>query len=233
MWLKNNLANLFTLANLACGFFAIILVLSAPSTAPFWLMVLAAIFDFFDGFVARATKTTSTLGADLDSLADMITFGLLPGIMLYAILPIGWNYLAILVPIFSAWRLAKFNNDTRPAHFFYGLPTPANALVIAGIFAANAQSTPTLDGISAMVLAGNITYWLLPLTFVLCILMVSDMRLLSNKITAFSIAKYRWHISILILGIMQVTFIGYLGLSLAIISYVLISIFVTFVPVKN
>lgn len=231
--LKNNLANYFTLGNLACGFLGIILVLTNPSVLPFWLMIVAAILDFLDGFIARLTKTTSKIGADLDSLADMVTFGVLPGVMVYFMFPTPYNYLSVLVPVFSAWRLAKFNNDTRSSDLFYGLPTPANALLIAGIYATYIKSGTRIDGMHFYAQYSQNYIWFAPTVIILCFLMVSNIELISNKISNFSIAKYKWHLAIAILGLILIFTYGYLGLSLAIISYVLISIIITFVPLKK
>lgn len=158
--------NLLTLGNLACGLVAIVLLLDHPAydapnyVAIGWLMVGAMVFDFADGFVARALKATSPLGKELDSLSDLVSFGVLPGLMVYFILKYqmqiemelstptveGWHtsivptwrvllpFTGLLIPLFSAYRLAKFNIDTRQSYGFLGLPTPANTLFFLSIF---------------------------------------------------------------------------------------------------
>jgi len=232
-WFKNNLANFFTLANLACGFLGIAMVFESrnPEYA-FWFMILGAIFDFFDGFIARATQTTSKIGADLDSLADMVTFGILPGFMIYDILPKEYSWVALSIPLLSAWRLAKFNNDERPNDFFYGLPSPANALYIAGFYAGLATIVEDLHPLKSdqVEILGMV---LVAFSLLFSFFMISDMQLLSNKISNFTASKYKWHLAVIILAIALISFFGYLGVSFAIISYVLISIIATFASPKK
>ncbi len=229
-WIKNNLANLFTLGNLTLGSWAVVLVLQDHSLLAFWCMVGAAVLDFFDGFIARLTKTTSKIGADLDSLADMITFGLLPGAMAYSYLPQSVNFLALAVPVFSAWRLAVFNNDTRPASSFYGLPTPANALLIGGMYAEWVSTKMTLDGFFH---STGFHRFMLPITLLFSLLMVTNLRLLSNKISNFSLSRYLPHILVLALSILWTLTLGYIGITFGIISYVLVSIIANFALAKT
>jgi CDP-diacylglycerol---serine O-phosphatidyltransferase len=142
--------NLFTLSNLVCGVLGIYFAFENQLMTAFYLMLVAALFDFLDGFLARLLKVSGELGKQLDSLADLITFGLLPGVMLFSVQRILFNVengnfqqltnlqwfmliSPVLIPVFSAYRLAKFNIDTRQSHSFIGLPTPANALFIASL----------------------------------------------------------------------------------------------------
>lgn len=134
--------NVLTLANLLCGSVAVVTTLVyGDLTTAFWLMIAAAVFDFFDGFAARLLKCPSPLGVQLDSLADMVSFGLLPASMLFAMYQGAeswgeWSdtvgnigeYVVFIVAAFSALRLAKFNIDDTQHTEFCGLPTPANAL---------------------------------------------------------------------------------------------------------
>lgn len=141
------LPNMLTLANLVAGAIAIVLTLRfhAYETA-FWLIIAAAVCDFFDGFVARLLKQSSPLGVQLDSLADDISFGLAPAVVMFDIYnqsttyynlsaniiePLG--YVTLLIAAFSALRLAKFNIDTTQSTEFAGLPTPANALMLMSL----------------------------------------------------------------------------------------------------
>jgi CDP-diacylglycerol---serine O-phosphatidyltransferase len=141
--------NLFTSLNLVCGVIAAYLALQGKIKSAFILMAIAAFFDFIDGFAARLLKVSGDFGKELDSLADNISFGLLPGAMLFFVLKahfpefsgagqlnlIQWILLLspILIPVFSALRLAKFNIDVRQKEEFIGLPTPANALFFAAL----------------------------------------------------------------------------------------------------
>jgi len=133
--IKKNLANYITLLNLTAGILALKFIFEGRYDAAFYFFLAGVFFDFMDGLVARATHTHSELGLQLDSLADLVTSGLVPGFFIYKI----WKefvpghddvaLLALLIPIGSAWRLAKFNIDPRQKSHFHGLPTPFNALV--------------------------------------------------------------------------------------------------------
>ena len=142
--------SLFTSLNLVCGIVATYLSLQGEIKVALIFMIIAALFDFVDGFVARLLKVSGDFGKELDSLADLISFGLVPGAMLFYIQKshlaafttmagnisiIQWILLLspILIPVFSALRLAKFNIDVRQKEEFIGLPTPANALFFAAL----------------------------------------------------------------------------------------------------
>ncbi|NPA43406.1 MAG: phosphatidylserine synthase [Chlorobi bacterium] len=138
--LRNNLANFFTLLNLVAGLAALKFIFDGRYEAAFYAFLAGIFFDFIDGLVARATGSASDLGLQLDSLADLVTSGVVPGFFLYRL----WSetlppqsrdvaLLALLIPVASAWRLAKFNVDPRQKDRFHGLPTPFNALVLWGI----------------------------------------------------------------------------------------------------
>jgi CDP-diacylglycerol--serine O-phosphatidyltransferase len=142
-----HIPNFITCLNLLSGCLAIISVILGNPLVAAYLVVAAAIFDFFDGFAARMLNVSSPIGAELDSLADMVTFGVVPGLMLLHYLSGGISSLTgvegflqnpgllvpFLVPVFSALRLAKFNVDTRQTDSFRGLPTPASALWVISI----------------------------------------------------------------------------------------------------
>ena len=146
--IRKAIPNLFTLANLFCGALGIVMAFHEKLIYASILICIAAVFDFLDGFIARAVKGQSEMGKELDSLADMVTFGLLPGIMLFQLITasyseyftdfderahVMWALIGFLIPLFSALRLAKFNVDTKQSEEFLGLPTPASALLIASI----------------------------------------------------------------------------------------------------
>jgi len=137
---KKHLPNAITCANLFSGCIGIVLAFKGEMIAASYAIFLSAIFDFFDGLASRVLKSFSGIGKDLDSLADMVSFGVLPAVIMYQILLQArqipqisdyLNFIAFLIPVFSALRLAKFNVDTRQAENFIGLPTPANAILIA------------------------------------------------------------------------------------------------------
>lgn len=134
--IKATIPNTLTLLNLSCGALGLYFIFYENNLVyAVNLVFIAAIFDFLDGFVARLLKVQGELGKQLDSLADMVTFGLLPGAMAWAIgAQHSWSIiLCLLIPAFSALRLAKFNIDTRQSTGFIGVPTPMNALLWCGI----------------------------------------------------------------------------------------------------
>lgn len=146
--MKKHIPNTITCLNLVCGCLAVVASLNGELVTAAYLVIAAAIFDFFDGFVARLLKVCSPIGKELDSLADMVTFGVVPGMIILRYLAdnlgiseIGIDafkenpvlLIAILIPVFSALRLAKFNVDERQTTGFRGLPTPATALWVISI----------------------------------------------------------------------------------------------------
>ena len=138
--MKKHIPNTITCLNLVSGCIACIMALSNNYLWAFIFIIIGAVFDFFDGFAARLLKAYSNIGKELDSLADVVTFGVAPGMIIYVFLRntlLGSNlpapfvyvaFLAFLIPAFSALRLAKFNIDDRQTTSFIGLPTPADAL---------------------------------------------------------------------------------------------------------
>ena len=141
MWrkIKEQIPNSLTAGNLFFGVLGITYVFDDLPRAAFLCMAVSAVLDFFDGFTARWLKVSSPLGKELDSLADVVTFGVLPGLLLfrYYQLAVGehsWPaYLIFLIPVFSAFRLAIFNLDDKQTDHFRGLATPSNGLFIASV----------------------------------------------------------------------------------------------------
>lgn len=125
--------NLLTLSNLFCGAMAVVAALEGNLVLTFWLVMLSAVCDFLDGFAARLLNQYSALGVQLDSLADMVSFGLVPSAVVFSILRTlefggehsAWCYVAFIIVLFSALRLARFNIDEEQHEEFLGLPTPA------------------------------------------------------------------------------------------------------------
>ncbi len=135
MNITRHIPNTITYMNLLCGVIGVICVFSGESDTAFLLMLLAAVCDFFDGFSARALKAYSAIGKELDSLADLVSFGLLPSLMLHRMMTVLSPeagllcYLPLLIVVASAFRLAKFNTDDRQSENFLGLATPACAMI--------------------------------------------------------------------------------------------------------
>ncbi len=169
--------------NLLCGALGIAFLFKGRTDIAFWLLIGAAVFDFLDGFAARLLHAYSALGKELDSLADTISFGLLPAFMLYVIYlpaaPREWMaFIPFLVAVFSALRLAKFNVDTRQTNSFLGLPSPANALLIA------AAVYYTQNNLSWKALMQ--TPWFIPcMSVVLSFLLISNLPMFSLKLKGF------------------------------------------------
>lgn len=213
------LPNIFTLCNLACGCYGTVAVLNGDLSTGSIMIWFGTFFDFLDGFAARMLNKYSSIGKDLDSLADLITFCFLPGSIMYVLIgqnhEIEWlAYAGYLLVIFGALRLAKFNNDDRQSEYFYGLPVPASALFISAI--PFIEKTERSFLLSPIALAGIVIF--------LSVLMLSNIRLMSLKFADFSI-KGNWERYILIISsIFLLVFLHFLALPIIIILYVVFSI---------
>jgi len=172
--MKKHIPNFITCLNLFSGCVASYLAFKSNYEGAFIAILLAAVFDFLDGFAARLLKAYSAMGKELDSLADMISFGLAPGAIVFSLLTeSGTNewlpFAGFLIPVFSGLRLAKFNIDDRQTSSFLGLPVPANAIFWAGIVYS---FSPFLT---------NNTWFFLLLIGVFCFLLVSEIPMFSLK----------------------------------------------------
>jgi CDP-diacylglycerol---serine O-phosphatidyltransferase len=225
MAIKNHIPNFVTSLNLFSGCVGIVAIFNGHTTAAVILMGAAALFDFADGLVARALHVKSAIGKELDSLADVVSFGLLPGAIMYQLMlgctnlpgaEGGWMnpypYLAFLITVFSALRLAKFNIDTRQSDSFIGLPTPANALFIASlpmILLQVEKSGQIPVPIASML--GNY-FFLSGITIVMSWLLVAEIPLFALKFKNF-----RWQDNK-----SQFTFVGFSILLLVILHFMAI-----------
>ena len=179
MNIRKHIPDSITSMNLLCGVLGVIFSMQGHHTVAFVLMLLAAVFDFFDGLAARLLKASSGIGKELDSLADVVSFGVLPSIMLVnsggtdiAVL----RYFPIILAAFSALRLAKFNVDERQHTSFLGLPTPAAAMV-CGSLASHVETVP--GGLMAGWCSGPV--FLPLLAIILSLLLVSEIPMFSMK----------------------------------------------------
>jgi CDP-diacylglycerol--serine O-phosphatidyltransferase len=166
--------------NLLCGVLGVIFTFQGALDLAFYLMILAAVFDFLDGFAARMLKAYSPMGKELDSLADLISFGLLPALMIHRRLVEGgmtgfWIYIPVIICIFSALRLAKFNVDDRQSENFLGLPTPACAMWCGSLIYAADRGVMTVAGLLSE------RYIMIIAPVVLAILLVSEIPMFSMK----------------------------------------------------
>jgi CDP-diacylglycerol--serine O-phosphatidyltransferase len=221
--IRKHIPNALTCCNLLCGCVGIVMVFEGHLLAAPFLIWLAAIFDFLDGFAARMLKVSSPIGGELDSLADNVTFGLLPAIIVFSMvqasaLPEWVPYLAFVIAVFSALRLAKFNVDTRQTDSFIGLPTPANALFIS--------SFPLILEYSSLPLAfvGN-PWFLLACSFIFSYLLVAELPLFALKFKSFSWADNKLKYIFLITSVVLVILLKFVAIPLVIILYILVSLF--------
>jgi len=180
MSLKKHIPNTITSINLLCGLLGVIFTLRGRIDVAFPLMLGACVFDFCDGLAARLLDAHSPIGGELDSLADMVSFGVLPSLMLYALMKAsGWEWICfipLILAVFSAVRLAKFNLDPRQKDGFIGLATPSAALICASLCYFVAANP---GGRLATLCSGA---WFIPvLSIVLSALLVSEIPMFSMK----------------------------------------------------
>ncbi|MFY0651597.1 MAG: CDP-diacylglycerol--serine O-phosphatidyltransferase [Cyclobacteriaceae bacterium] len=224
---KGYIPNIFTSINLILGCLAIIEIFEGKLEYVPYYVWLAGVVDFLDGFSARLTSSTSPIGKDLDSLADLVSFGVVPSLLVYSLLKQYSDhdllpYLAIFIAVFSALRLAKFNNDERQLVVFYGLNTPANALFFTSI--------PLLisEGIFLPLLQ-NVTF-LSVVTVVFSLLLVSDIKFMAFKFKKFSWKGNEVKISFLVIAIALMFLFQFLAIPIIITLYILTSIIQNMLP---
>lgn len=207
-----------------CGSIGIILVLKGQDLkSGAYLIWLAGLFDFLDGFSARILGVSSEMGKELDSLADMVTFGLLPAIMVFAMMGSfsenqSLPYTGLLIALFSALRLAKFNIDTRQNDQFIGLPTPANALFISSLPFIVYEQGPWSEEVLPT------AYLLLIITVVLSFLLVSEIKLMALKFNGFGWKVNKMKYLLILSAIILLVFFRVKAIPLVITLYILLSI---------
>ena len=233
--MKRHLPNLITLLNLACGTVAIVLTLEGQWRWAVYLVLAAAVFDFLDGFVARMLKAYSETGKHLDSLADMVSFGVLPAVFIYTLFKnfflnqpveagkfytqLQWIVLAsvLLVPAFSAIRLARFNSEEDQGSFFYGLPTPAHALFWTGIFWQIMQSGSLFGSPLNL-------FFMWAIMLIMAFHMILPIPMYSLKFEHFRLRGNLIRYLLLLLSVVILASIGWGGLPLVILVYILLSL---------
>ena len=183
---------------------------------------MAAVFDFFDGFAARLLHVQGELGKQLDSLADMVSFGVLPGMILFQMAKVATEiewlpYLTLIVPLLSAMRLAKFNLDTRQSDKFIGLPTPANALFISTLpyFAIQWPYAGTLV---------TSTIFLIAIAWIFAILLLVELPLIALKFKSYSFAANKFRYGLIAISVVLVSIFGLAGIPIVIIAYLGLSV---------
>ncbi len=220
MKLTKHIPNAITCLNLFSGILATIAAYNAEYDKALFFVLLSAVFDFFDGFMARLLKAYSPMGKELDSLADVVSFGLVPGMVAYKLLePLGaicvaLPYAGFLITIFSALRLAKFNIDERQTSSFIGLATPANALFWLPLACAFA---PRIDKCWA--------WTVLAVCVLSSYLLVCELPMFSLKIKSLKWRESYQQIVFLTGVVVLLVVFKVVGLSYAMVWYVALSLF--------
>jgi CDP-diacylglycerol--serine O-phosphatidyltransferase len=223
---SKHVPNAITCANLFSGCIGIVFAFQENLIFASYALFLAAIFDFFDGFASRVLKSFSGIGKDLDSLADMVSFGVLPAAIMYELflqtpqiprVSFWLNFIAFLIAVFSMLRLAKFNNDTRQAENFIGLPTPANAILIASLpFILDRH-----PDYSRYILN---PYGLAAFVVVMCMLLVIEIPMMSLKFKNTDFNKNIYRYLLLLFSAILILFFKFAAVPVIIVMYIALSI---------
>ncbi|WP_396138107.1 CDP-alcohol phosphatidyltransferase family protein [Flavobacterium sp.] len=247
MQIKKHIPNAITLLNLASGLLAIIAIFKGYYDEAFLFVCLGIFFDFWDGFFARKFKVSGELGLQLDSLADVVTSGVVPGLMIFKLLQdiqeddtsvyyltedfyyMGFvPYLGFIITLASAYRLAKFNIDTRQTDSFIGLPTPANALFIMSIPMIQFAGTHEW-----LVNALFNPFVLLAIILLSAYMLNAEIPLFSLKIKNFSWEKNKMQVLFLTIAASLLLILGFTALPIIILLYVVLSVLNNMVLAKK
>lgn len=228
-----HLPNFLTCCNLLCGCFGIVFVLEGREIPAAYFVWLAGIFDFFDGFAARMLKVTSSIGKELDSLADVVSFGILPALVMYKMISTSSDssalpYIGFTIAVFSALRLAIFNVDETQRDSFRGLNTPANTIFIT----------------SLPLLYNQVGRWLYEPAVLVAITLLFSLLLVSRiEFFAFKFKSFRWEdnklrFTFLLLAVLLLISLQYLAVPIVILLYIVFSLLDSYVfrkpkPMKN
>jgi len=228
-FVRRNFANIITLGNMFSGSIGVIHLVLGDYKVTAVCIIISLILDFLDGFIARALKSDSLLGTQLDSLADMISFGLIPGVVIYKSLevfgfqcfgiefPFQIKYIGLIVSAFSCLRLAIFNIDTEQKYYFKGLNTPSNTILIFGmyyVFKENYMFSFLFNNAELLILLTVLSSWLL----------VSNIKMISLKFKSKKIKENFSKVFLLFGIIILLSFFGVVGIPLCVFYYILISL---------
>jgi CDP-diacylglycerol--serine O-phosphatidyltransferase len=227
--MRQRLPNFVTLINLFCGCAAVVNILNAHFIPAFYLLIVAGFADYVDGLLARLLEVHSPIGKELDSLADMVSFGVTPGAILYMLLAIaldlptdgGLQWMAtpgFIITLFACLRLAKFNTDTRQSENFLGLNTPAATIFVTGLMLIYEWDTL---GLRSLILQP----WLLYSTaIILSLLLVAEIPMISFKFKNFQWKGNEPRFIFLVLSVVLFVVLKELAFSILILLYILYSI---------
>lgn len=225
--IRKNIPNAITAANLFTGAVGVYLASQFNFEWVAFCIVLAAFFDFLDGMLARLLKVHSEIGKQLDSLADMVTFGFLPSYVLFQFLQQNeagiLSFVAFFIAVFSAFRLAKFNIDTRQSEEFIGLPTPANALFIG--FLVFLKEIAILNFLFE-------TPTLLTIAVVFSVMLVVEIPMIALKFKNLKFQENIFRYLIIILAVVLISLFQFSAVPIVILLYILLSL-IKFIVVKR
>ncbi len=241
--MRKQVPNIITSLNLLCGCIAILFAASGALVTAAVFVFLGIFFDFFDGLAARSLGAQSKVGLELDSLADVVTSGVAPAVVMVQLLSeaftgtyiemeslLGdntWNhswaewlpFIGLLIAVASAYRLAKFNVDTRQTDSFIGLPTPANALLILSIpLILEYQATPALASFLLQ------PWFLIVLTIISCVILNAEIHLFALKFKIWGVQDNLLRYLFLLGSVVAIVFVHFLAIPIIIISYILLSL---------
>jgi CDP-diacylglycerol---serine O-phosphatidyltransferase len=242
MNIKKHIPNAITCGNLFCGCLAIVSAFHGNLVASAYLVGIAAVLDFFDGFVARLLKVGGELGKQLDSLADMVTFGVVPGIVMYHLIDLSiqatennysdrsifsdnlhyLSYIGFIITVFSCIRLAKFNIDTRQTNSFIGVPTPANTILICSIPLIN-HYQPVVLGFQVTAITGHL-FFLIGLSLLMSYLLIAELPLFALKFKNFGWTDNKIRYSFLIISVLLLILFQFIAIPFIIFLYIVLSI---------
>ena len=242
--MKKYIPNLFTLLNLFSGCIAVLFATKSNFVAAAFFVFLGIFFDFFDGLLARKLNVQSDLGVQLDSLADMVTSGLVPGIVMYKLLSLSlgvsetstaadWSsgtdflgsdfqvlpLIGLFITLASCYRLAKFNIDEDQQTYFKGLPTPANALFILSL--GLILEFPENENVKELI---SNTWFLLALTAFSCYILNSDIKLFALKFKGFGFAENKLKYIFILICAILLLLLQFLSIPIIVILYIIISV---------
>ena len=229
-----HIPNMLTSGNLLCGAIATFMAIHGMIEVAAWLILAGALFDFFDGFVARALKAYSDIGKELDSLADLITFGLAPAAIYSSYnkffltgsfftpyqhlnaVQLVWVFSPFILTVFAALRLAKFNIDTRQSESFLGLTTTATGIFTASLGYMIVQNPEYFQWLRPSIVMFMILFF--------CMMLVSEVPMFSLKFKHFKWKGNEDRYVLLIIGVVCVALFSLGGIALVILYYILFSL---------
>ncbi|MFO7575858.1 MAG: CDP-diacylglycerol--serine O-phosphatidyltransferase [Bacteroidales bacterium] len=222
--MKRHIPNMITLLNLVSGFTALVFLLKGNSVVASWLVALAMVFDFADGMAAKLLRAGSETGKQLDSLADIVSFGIVPGVIVYSVsgdTASEWMriFFASLLPVFAAIRLARFNAGPEQKEVFIGLPSPAAALAIISLVLSSQYNG---SFIAAGIIDNNAALFIY--SAITSLLMVVPLRMMSLKVRSLRIRENLDRYILVILSLTALIVLGFGGIFWIIPFYVLISL---------